>query len=544
TPAASRPPSGWTAPAIEKSTCWTSGWKSSARATIVLCRSASGAPIRLARNRRVRCLQGTSLRARPVRILTRYHSPRPETMDRRSFIRYGASGALTASISANALQRVASAGGARIGPAPRPRPAFELEEMTISELMEHMGSGRYTARRLAELYLERIESLDRQGPALHHMLEINSDALATADRLDEERRAGRVRGPLHGIPIIVKDNIDTADMMTTAGSLALVGAPPARDAFIMERLRAAGALILGKANLSEWANFRSSKSSSGWSALGGQGRNPYVLDRTPCGSSSGTGGGVCACYAAAGIGTETNGSIVCPSNANALVGIKPTLGLLSRSGVIPIAHSQDTPGPMARTVADAAILLGAMTGEDPRDSATVAAAGHALADYTPFLDPRGLEGARIGVARKHFFGYSPEADRLAEDAIEAMKQAGAEIIDPADIPHVGEYDDTQYTVLLYEFKADLNAYLAERQPESGVRTLRDLIEFNIENRDREMPYFGQEIFELAEAKGPLTETEYLDALAKNHRLSREEGIDAAMDEHGLDVIVAPTGSPP
>jgi len=408
-----------------------------------------------------------------------------------------------------------------------------------------MREGRYTARAITELYIRRIEALDRRGPELRHVLEINPDALEIAERLDAERRAGRVRGPLHGIPVLLKDNIDTHDRMTTtAGSLALEGSIPPRDAHIVTRLREAGAILLGKASLSEWANFRSTRSSSGWCARGGQGKNPYALDRSPCGSSSGTGGAIAANYAAVGVGTETDGSIVCPSNANSLVGIKPTIGLVSRSGIIPIAHSQDTAGPMARTVTDAAILLTAMAGPDPNDEATTPLRGRPPIDYTRFLDPRGLRGARIGVARNRFFGYSPAADAIVEEAIEAMRREGAEIIDPADIPHVGEYDDSEYTVLLYEFKADLNAYLASLGPNAPVRTLADIIEFNERNRAREMPYFGQEIFYMAQEKGPLTEKEYLDALEKNRRLSREEGIDAVLREHRLDAIVAPTGSPP
>ncbi|HEX7051999.1 MAG TPA: amidase, partial [Longimicrobiales bacterium] len=423
-------------------------------------------------------------------------------MDRRSFLR------------CTAVAGVAAATGAPLaacgsGPAVTSTrstaasvPPFELEEATVAELQEMLESGRHTARSLVEAYLARIEALDRQGPALHHVLETNPDALDIADQLDAERRERGPRGPLHGIPVLIKDNIDTGDrMMTTAGSLALEGPPAPRDAFVAERLRAAGAIIIAKANLSEWANFRSTQSSSGWSGRGGQGRNPYALDRTPCGSSSGTGGGISANYAAVGVGTETDGSVVCPSAANSLVGIKPTLGLISRAGIIPIAHSQDTAGPMARTVRDAAILLGALAGPDPRDPATAAARGHTHADYTQFLDAAGLRGARIGIARERFFGYSPEADRIVETAIDAMREAGAVIIDPADIPNVGEYDATEFTVLLYEFKADLNRYLAERGPSAPVRSLEEIIAFNERNRAREMPYFGQEIMEQAQEKG-------------------------------------------
>jgi amidase len=331
-------------------------------------------------------------------------------------------------------------------------------------------------------------------------------------------------------------------METTAGSLAMVGAKPPRDAFVAARLREAGAVILGKTNLSEWANFRSTKSVSGWSGRGGLCLSPYALDRNPCGSSSGTGAAIAANFAAAGVGTETDGSIVCPSGANSLVGIKPTLGLVSRSGIIPIAHSQDTAGPMARTVADAAILLGAMVGTDARDPATATSEGKGSADYTRFLDPDGLRGARIGVARERFFGYSEGADRLVGDAIEVMRGLGAEIVDPADIPHAGDYDDAEFTVLLYEFKADLHAYLAGLGPDSP-RSLSDLIAFNEANRDREMPYFGQEIFLMAEEKGPLTDDAYIEALARCRRLSRTEGLDVVMAEHRLDALVAPTGGP-
>ncbi|MGH7588719.1 MAG: amidase [Gemmatimonadota bacterium] len=422
-------------------------------------------------------------------------------------------------------------------------PDFELEEATIADLQQGMESGQHTARSLTEAYLARIAELDRDGPALRALLETNPDALEVADELDAERRSGRIRGALHGIPVLLKDNIETADRMeTTAGSLALLGARPGRDAFAAGRLREAGAVILGKANLSEWANFRSTASSSGWSARGGQAKNPYALDRTPCGSSSGSGTAVAANLCAVAVGTETDGSIVCPSSANSIVGIKPTLGRVSRSGIVPLAHSQDTAGPMARTVADAAILLGAMAGADPADPGT-AENDRGPQDYTRFLDPRGLEGARIGIPRERFFGYSEETDRIAETAIEALREAGAVLVDPATLPHAGEYEDSEYEVLLYDFKADVNAYLAGR-PGAPVRTLADLIRFNEERRDEEMPFFGQEIFVQAEEKGPLSEAAYLEALEKNHRLSRAEGIDQVMNEHRLDALFAPTTSPP
>ena len=407
-----------------------------------------------------------------------------------------------------------------------------------------MRTGKHTARSIAQLYIDRIRAIDSSGPTLRSILEINPDALAIADQLDRERKAGKLRGPLHGIPVVIKDNIDTGDrMMTTAGSLALLGAPAPRDAFIAAQLRAAGAIILAKTNLSEWANFRSSRASSGWSGRGGQCRNPYALDRNPCGSSSGTGAAISGNLAAIGVGTETDGSIVCPSSTCGIVGIKPTVGLLSRSGIIPISHNQDTAGAMARTVTDAAILLGVLAGVDSADAATTVAGRSAHPDYTKFLDPSGLKGARIGVARAKFFGYSNETDRVTNEAIDAMKRAGAIIVDPADIPHAGEYDDSEFTVLVYDFKNDLESYLHQRGSTTSMKTLQDLIEFNEKHRDREMPYFQQEIFHQAVDKGPLTTKEYLDALARDQRLSRTEGIDAVMQQHNLDAIVAPTGNP-
>ena len=422
--------------------------------------------------------------------------------------------------------------------------AFDLEEATIVQLQADMVDGKRTARSITEQYLARIESLDRKGPNLRHVLETNPDALSIADSLDRERKARGVRGPLHGIPILLKDNIDTADRMTTtAGSLALEGSIAAHDAFIAKRLRDAGAILLGKTNLSEWANFRSTHSSSGWSGRGGQAKNPYVLDRNPCGSSSGSGAGVSANLATAGIGTETDGSIVCPSATNGIVGIKPTLGLLSRSGIIPIAHSQDTAGPMARTVSDAAILLTVLAGLDPADSATLASRGQAGIDYTRSLDVNGLRGARIGVARKKFFGFSDIGDKVVNEAIEAMKKQGAVIVDPADIATAGTFDDSEFDVLLYEFKSDLNKYLSALPSSVRMRSLKDVIDFNEKNRVAEMPYFGQEIMLMAEKKGPLTEKKYLDALAKNHLASRTKGIDATMKKYRLDAIVAPTGPP-
>ena len=407
-----------------------------------------------------------------------------------------------------------------------------------------MASGKYSARSLVTAYLQRIDELDRKGPALRAVLEPNPDALAQAAALDAERKAKGARGPLHGIPVLVKDNVATRDrMLTTAGSLALAGVTPPRDAFIVDRLRAAGAVILGKANLSEWANFRSTHSSSGWSGRGGQCRNPYALDRTPSGSSSGSGVAVSANLCAVAIGTETDGSIVSPSTCCGIVGIKPTLGLVSRSGIIPIAHSQDTAGPMARTVADAATLLGALTGVDARDEATTASAGQSRTDYTTFLDANGLKGARLGVCRSHFMGYSPGTDALMEAALDVLKRAGAVIVDPADIATAGQTDDSEFVVLLYEFKTDLNRYLAEWAPGSGAKTLEDLIAFNEHAKDRELIYFGQEIFVQAQAKGPLTDQDYLKALDKNHLLMRTQGIDAVMADQKFDALIAPTGGP-
>jgi amidase len=419
-----------------------------------------------------------------------------------------------------------------------------IEELTITDLQNGLRAGTYTARSLVEQYLARIESMDQKGPALNHIIELNPDALTIADQRDAERKAGRAVGPLHGLPILIKDNIDTADRMhTSAGSLALATSTPPRDSWVAERLRAAGAIILGKTNLSEWANFRSTHSSSGWSGRVGQGKNPYALDRNTSGSSSGSGGAAAASYCAAAIGSETDGSVTSPSAACGLVGIKPTVGLIGRSGIIPISHSQDTAGPMARTVRDAAIVLGALTGVDPRDAATNASAGKSYTDYTRFLDENGLRGARVGVVREHFMGYSPKTDRLVEQAIDAMKQAGATIVDPANIATAGKFDDAEFQVLLYEFKADLNAYLASLGPDAPAHTLADLIRFNDQNASREMPYFGQEIFEQAEKKGPLTEAKYVQARAKCVRLSRTEGIDATMTKHRLDALVAPTQGP-
>ena len=422
-------------------------------------------------------------------------------------------------------------------------PAFELEEMSLSELQQGMQSGKYSSRSLVEKYVDRINDIDKRGPALNSVLELNPDAESTAAALDKERKDKGPRGPLHGVPILIKDNIDTADRMkTTAGSLALLSSRPLQDASVAKRLRDAGAVILGKTNLSEWANIRSSKSSSGWSGRGGQTKNPYVLDRNPCGSSSGSGAAPAANLCAAAIGTETDGSVVCPSNANSLVGIKPTLGLISRAGIIPIAHSQDTAGPMARTVADAATLLGALTGPDPRDPITADSRGKSFTDYTRFLDPNALSGTRLGIVRKNF-GFNDRVDRLMNDLIAEMKRKGAVVIDPVVIPTAGKFDDSELEVLLYELKADLNAYLATLGPQAPVKSLKDIIEFNEKNRDREMPYFGQDLFIKAQEKGPLTTPTYLNALKKNHLMSRTQGIDLVLKQHRLDALIAPTGGP-
>jgi amidase len=437
-------------------------------------------------------------------------------------------------------------GGAREVASPAPLPEinpFELDEITISDLQDAMKSGKFTARSLVEKYSARIAEIDKQGPAINSILELNPDALSIADSLDEERKAKGPRGPMHGIPVLIKDNIDTADrMMTTAGSLALVGSKPAQDSYVAQKLRSAGAVILGKTNLSEWANIRSSHSTSGWSGRGGLTKNPYALDRNPCGSSSGTGAGISANLCAVGIGTETDGSIVCPSSSNGLAGIKPTVGLVSRSGIIPISHSQDGAGPMCRTIRDAATLLGALTGVDSRDLASTGSQGKSFTDYSQFCDANGLKGARIGVARK-YFGFSEAVDAVMEQSLDAMKKQGATLVDPADVETLGKFDESELLVFMYELKADLNNYLAGLGPNTPVRTLKDIIDFNDRNRQKEMPYFGQDLFLKAEAKGPLTEKAYVAALEKNHQLARTEGIDATMDKYRLDAMVAPTGGP-
>ena len=467
-------------------------------------------------------------------------SPNDANLDRRRFLQTGVLGAAAKVIHP-------APGAARIVNVLSPVPevnGFELDEVTIDALQEGMKSGKHTSRSIVEKYLYRIEEIDKSGPAINSVIEVNPDALEIAEGLDRERKEKGVRGPLHGIPLLLKDNIDTADkMMTTAGSLGLVGAPkPAKDSWVAGKLRLAGAVILGKTNLSEWANIRSNHSTSGWSGRGGLTRNPYALDRNPCGSSSGTGAGVSANLAAGGIGTETDGSIVCPSSANGLAGIKPTVGLVSRTGIIPISHSQDGAGPMCRTLRDAALMLGALTGVDAEDRYTADSEGKSHADYTQFLDVHGLKGARIGVARK-YFGFSDGVDAIMAEAMDVMRKAGATLIDPADIESFGKFDDSELLIMMYELKADMEQYLARRGPASPVKTLKDLIDFNDHNAQKEMSYFGQDLFLKAQAKGPLTTREYIDALEKNHRLTRVEGIDAVMDKFKLDALIAPTGGP-
>lgn len=427
-------------------------------------------------------------------------------------------------------------------------PGAEIYECSIADLRTAIDRGELTVRRLVEACLERIEAIDRAGPQLRSVIEVNPDALAIADELDAEHGARGLRGPLHGIPILLKDNIDTADRMaTTAGSLALLSSQPAQDATVAWRLRQAGAIILGKTNLSEWANFRSTRSVSGWSGRGRQTRNPYVLDRSPCGSSSGSAVAVAASLCAVALGSETNGSIVCPASVCGVVGLKPTVGLTSRAGVIPISPSQDTIGPHARCVADAALLLGALVGVDERDAATALSAGRFLADYSVFLDPEGLRGARIGVPRAAFFGYHPGLDAAIGRAIEVMRAAGAVIVDPVDMPGVADLRQDEREVLLYEFKASLEAYLATRlaAPDTSStppRSLNDLIRFNQAHADVELAWFGQELFELAAAKGPLTEVAYQVAWARSRSVA-QAAIDGALSQHRLDALLAPTRAP-
>jgi amidase len=462
-------------------------------------------------------------------------------IDRRHFLGWTASAAATAALGCTG-GRTAAPAAPRPAPPPAPTGAVPdawIEELTIADLQKMMSSGQQSARSLTEAYLRRIDAVDRRGPELRAIIEVNPDAVALADALDAERKAGKLRGPLHGIPILVKDNIDTADKMaTTAGSLALVGARPGKDATVAARLRAAGAVLLGKTNLSEWANFRSTRSLSGWSARGGQCVNPYALDRSPCGSSSGSGAAVAANLCAVAVGTETDGSIVCPSASCNLVGIKPTLGLVSRAGIIPIAHSQDTAGPMARTVSDAALLLAALVGADERDPLTRGAVA-----FDPQAALAGeVKGLRLGMVRS-LFGYHPELDRRVEEAVAALKERGCVVVDVAELSDK-EIGEPELEVLLYEFKHDLDAYLANLGPGAPVKSLAEVIDFNESHAAEEMPLFGQEIFLKAVGKGPLTDPAYRRALARCQKLSRAGGIDLAMKRHRLDALVAPTNSPP
>lgn len=459
----------------------------------------------------------------------------PTHLNRRQFL---GSAALLGAASVTSV-RLPHGSGVAAAPSVTP---FELDEVTVRSLQEGMKSGQFTAHSITQKYLDRIAEIDKQGPAINAVIEINPDALSIADSLDEEGKGKGPRGPLHGVPVLIKDNIGTHDrMMTTAGSLALSGFMPTKDSEVARRLRQAGAVILGKTNLSEWANFRSNHSSSGWSGRGGQTHNPYATDRNPCGSSSGSGAAASANLAAITIGTETDGSIVCPSSSNGVVGIKPTVGLVSRAGIVPISHSQDTAGPICRTVSDAAALLSAIASVDNADAATQASGRKAYPDYTKFLQSDGLRGARIGVVRKLFF--SPEKlGSVMKTALDAMKSEGAILVDPVAISSLGKFDDSENVVLQYEFKADMRAYLAQF-PDAPVHSLKDIIEFNERNHDKELLYFGQEVMTESEKRGPLTDKIYLDALAKNHRLARQEGIDAVMDKYKLDALVAPTGGP-
>ena len=464
-------------------------------------------------------------------------------MKRRAFLAKSAIGTAGMSIAAGCskstgFQTIPAAKESQLAMA-----SFELEEITVEELQTGMESGKYSAESVVQAYLNRIDKIDRGENGVNSIIELNPDALSIARDLDKERAAGKIRGPLHGIPIVIKDNIDTFDKMrTTAGSLALMENYAKRDAGIVEKLRDAGAIILAKTNLSEWANFRGANSSSGWSGRGGQTNNPYVLSRNPCGSSSGSGAAVSANFAALAIGTETNGSVVCPSSANGVVGIKPSIGLVGRSGIIPIAHTQDTAGPMARTVTDAVKLLNVMVGVDDRDDVTQDGKRFEKVDYTTFLDADGLKGARIGIVR-NFLGFDKKVDEIMESAFSLMEDAGATIVDKANIETSSEIGSAGYDVLLYEFKHDIAAYLATCPDGVPHKTLADLAEFNRQNADKEMPYFGQERFEDALAKGDLNDPEYKEALEKMLRLSGPEGIDKTLEDHNVDVLVAATGGP-
>lgn len=443
---------------------------------------------------------------------------------------------------AGTIAGLAACGAPQTTPVPTAFRSGELPEISLGELRSGFSSGRWTSSSLCEACLDRIATIDASGPRLNSVIEINPDAMADARSLDEDRQAGRIRSPLHGIPVLLKDNIDTADrMQTSAGSLALVDSGVDRDSWVAARLRAAGALLIGKTNLSEWANFRSRRSTSGWSGRGGLTLNPYALDRNPCGSSSGSAVAVSAGLVPLSVGTETNGSIVCPASINGIVGIKPTVGLVGRSGIVPIAHTQDTAGPMARTVEDAAAMLGPLTGIDPRDPATKDSVRGARPDYTVFLDSEALQGARIGLLRK-YWGRHAEMDAVLDSAVDAMRTAGAEFVDLEDLPDIESTGGPGFEVMLYEFNADLSAYLAGLGPQAKVRTLADVIRFNEDHRSEEMPYFGQDILESAAAKGPLTERAYADALARSRDVSRRS-IDETLRAHSLDAFFAPTTGP-
>ncbi len=419
--------------------------------------------------------------------------------------------------------------------------SLEVAEASIADLQSAMSRGAFTSLQLVNAYLARIKSIDKSGPKINSIIELNPDSRKIAANLDRERKAKGPRGPLHGIPVLLKDNIATADrMQTTAGSLALLGAITVRDAFIVQKLRDAGAIILGKTNLSEWANIRSTRATSGWSARGGLTKSPYALDRNTSGSSSGSASGIAASLATMAVGTETDGSITSPAALASLVGIKPTLGLVSRAGIIPIAPSQDTAGPMTRTVADAAVLLTALAGTDAQDPATREADQH-LQDYTRFLDLDGLRGKRIGVVRSQFTGQSDLVASVVEAELAVLQAQGAVLVEIPEIPNTTKYADSELTVLLFELKTSLPQYLAIYAPASPIKSLADVIAFNEENRAREMPHFGQELFVSAQAKGDLDSQEYKDALANNLKFSREQGIDKVLAENQLDALVAPTG---
>lgn len=453
--------------------------------------------------------------------------------DRRDFLKTSLLGAAAVAASTN-LSLEAEAQAHTV-------PAFHLEEVTLAELRAGLDSGKYTSKQLVELYSERIAAIDKRGPHINAVIEMNPDAMALAEKADAERKAGK-RGLLHGIPVLIKDNIATTDRMaTSAGSLALADSHAPKDSFVAAQLRAAGAIILGKTNLSEWANFRSTHSTSGWSGRGGLTHCPYALDRNPSGSSSGSAVAVSANECAVAVGTETDGSIVSPACSNGLVGIKPTVGLVGRTGIVPISHSQDTAGPLARTVADAVALLTVLAGIDSNDEAAKSAQGKVV-DYMRSLNPNGLKGARLGVVRK-YAGFSIPVDKLFADALDAMKKSGAEIIDPVEIPGIDKFGESELLVLQFEFKNDLNAYFNWLGPNAPVRSLADVIDFDNKHAAQEMPYFGQEQLIACQEKGGLNDPEYLKALDNCRKLSRAEGIDAVMEKHKLDALISPTGTP-